>query len=173
MCHHYITGSWVTSLELRWTDSISDDSVLTPASVSPLQFANRYYHDSFDSYVQYNANRTSNIETPEDAPGKVVLEAIISGHGDCEFEPTAHFWEVNGNEYNVTYFGAGTAYGCQDQAVEGSEPNEHGTNYYGRDGWCDGAPVTPHYIDVTDSWDVKAGAENLVRYFAKSYGESI
>ena len=55
------------------------------------------------------------METPSDAPGKVVLEAILSGHGDCEFEPTAHFWEVNGVEYNVTFFGAGTAYGCQDQ----------------------------------------------------------
>ena len=33
--------------------------------------------------------------------------------------------------------------------------------------------MTPHYIDVTDSWYAKAGAENLVRYFAKSYGECI
>ena len=60
--------------------------------------------------MTYNANRTSNIETPSDAPGKVVVEAILSGHGDCEFEPTAHFWEVNGVVYNVTFFGAGTQY---------------------------------------------------------------
>ena len=107
---------------------------------------------TFDSLKTFNANRTSTIETPADAAARVVVEAIISGHGDCEFTPTAHFFEVNGDVYNVTFFGAGTAYGCQDQAIDGAEPNEHGTGYYGRDGWCDGAPVTPHFLDVTDSW---------------------
>ena len=35
------------------------------------------------------------------------------------------------------------------QVPMGSEPNEHGTWLYGRDGWCDGQNVRPWITDVT------------------------
>lgn len=159
----------MVSLDLRWSDEITDDAIATPSTVSPLAFSNRDYHAEFDSLKQYNANRTSVITTPPEDTQKVTLEAIISGHGDCEFEPTSHHWLVNGDEYNITFFGAGTQYGCQDQAIEGSIPNEHGTYYYGRDGWCDGAPVMPHDIDISDSMDLTPGSMNTIEYYAESY----
>ena len=56
----------------------------------------------------------------------------------------------------------GSPLGCADQVLQGSEPNEHGTWLYGRDGWCDGQNVRPWVVDVTA--DVTIGALNSVRY---------
>jgi hypothetical protein len=46
---------------------------------------------------------------------------------------------------------AGSPLGCAAQARFGAEPNEHGTWYFGRDGWCDGQDVRPHVWDVTSA----------------------
>ena len=51
---------------------------------------------------------------------------------------------------------------------DGVEPNEHGTWNYGRDGWCDGAPVKAHVFDVTDA---VVDGSNVVTYSALSYGD--
>lgn len=157
---------WVASLSFRFY-SVGGDS--TPASVLPVEYPNTDVE--FDSLTSYNANRSITFVTPDDI-SKVVFQTIISGHGDCEFEPTSHHWRVNGVEgYNVSFFGAGTAYGCQDKTIAGVETNEHGTWWYGRDGWCDGSPVEPHYIDVTDSVDLTPGAVNKLDYYAYSYDD--
>jgi hypothetical protein len=42
-------------------------------------------------------------------------------------------------------------------------PNEHGTWFYGRGGWCDGAPVVPWVIDVGQALEVLGGT-NHARY---------
>lgn len=36
----------------------------------------------------------------------------------------------------------GTQWGCTLAVPYGSEPNEHGTWFYGRNGWCDGQHVS-------------------------------
>ncbi len=46
-------------------------------------------------------------------------------------------------------FEAGSEFGCADKVPEGVEPNEHGTWFYGRDGWCDGQDVRPWVQDVS------------------------
>ena len=106
---------------------------------------------------------------------KVVLEALVTGHGDCEFMPTAHHWYFNGarvqaEKYEAAFLGAGTMWGCTDKVLSGSEPNEHGTWNYGRDGWCDGSSVKPQVFDVTDSVTLDPDATNNITYFALSWG---
>jgi hypothetical protein len=124
--------------------------------------------------ASYNANRTLRFAAPAGAT-KVVLEALVSGHGDCEFVPTAHHWYFNGeraqaDEFRAAFLGAGSMWGCADKALQGSEPAEDGTFNYGRDGWCDGSPVRPLTFDVTAAVALEPGATNNVTYFAQSWG---
>ena len=62
---------------------------------------------------------------------------------------------------------AGSELGCADKAGRGAVPNEHGTWYYGRNGWCDGQDVSPLVWDVTAS--APAGQAATLRYYARSY----
>ena len=50
------------------------------------------------------------------------------------------------------------------RAGGGAQPNEHGTWFYGRGGWCDGAAVQPWVADVAQ-WLRPAGQENTVEYW--------
>ena len=45
----------------------------------------------------------------------------------------------------------------------GAVPNEHGTWFYGRGGWCDGAPVVPWVFDVGHALEGPGGT-NIARY---------
>ena len=53
-------------------------------------------------------------------------------------------------------------YGCAMQVVDGTVPNQYGTWYLGRGGWCPGFQVDPFVADVTQS--VTLGAENSFTY---------
>ena len=57
---------------------------------------------------------------------------------------------------------AGNTYGCQDQIADGTVPNQYGTWWYGRGGWCPGKHVPLVMTDVTDQ--VSLGAENTFEY---------
>ena len=162
---------WAATASLRFSGALAHGAA-TPAAIAPLVWPNNA-NDEFDSVARYNANRTLRFAVPEGAT-KVVLEAIVSGHGDCEATPTAHHWYFNGARaqagvYKGEFLGAGTMWGCSDKALQGSEPNEHGTWNYGRDGWCDGSPVRPLTFDVTSSVTLDPDATNNVTYFALSW----
>lgn len=126
---------------------------------------------NFDS-PSYNENRTIHFTVPVGTK-QVILRALITGHGDCEFLPTSHHFSINGLEYNSTaiahdqYMLAGTPMGCTLQVIQGTVPNEHGTWYFGRNGWCNGRDVQPLYWDVTAA--VKSSGSNLISYRALSY----
>eukprot|EP00730_Choanoeca_flexa_P007592 TRINITY_DN12354_c0_g2_i4.p1 TRINITY_DN12354_c0_g2~~TRINITY_DN12354_c0_g2_i4.p1 ORF type:complete len:626 (+),score=124.04 TRINITY_DN12354_c0_g2_i4:185-2062(+) len=136
---------WVVSLNLRYSKQTGDKAVAT--------------HPLFEGGVfnaSYNDRHPVDIELVNKDANKVVLEAVITGHGSdnngCgEFCPTSHHFVINGDEYMVNFTEAGTPFGCADKAIEGAEPNEHGTWYYGRNGWCDGMNVRPWQVDVTAS----------------------
>eukprot|EP00741_Cyanophora_paradoxa_P008093 tig00001258_g7831.t1 len=104
------------------------------------------------------------------------LWVLLTGHGwgsdeeNCaEFCPTEHAFSVQGPgarpaTHRYALDAAGTADGCGDAAAvdRGVVPNQYGTWYFGRAGWCPGAAV-PHYAeDVTA--DVKAGAGARLTY---------
>ncbi len=109
----------------------------------------------------YNDGREPKaIEVPPTAK-KVELWSVISGHGagthQCaEFCNHQHEFTVNGNVHLQEYPMASTAEGCI-QDIEGQmTPNQNGTWWYGRGGWCPGGVVHPYAVDVTG--EVTAGS---------------
>jgi len=116
-----------------------------------------------------SGRREKSIDIPADVT-KAMLFATITGHGSdnnncAEFCVTSHHFVINNNDNERIFDNAGTATGCADRVSEGSEPNEHGTWLYGRNGWCDGEKVGPWIEDVTKQ--LKPGESNPIKYFGK------
>jgi len=115
----------------------------------------------------YNDARVDQVlPIPADA-AKVQLWAVISGHGagtnQCaEFCNHQHEFTVNGNAHLSEYTMAGTESGCVDDIEGQMTPNQGGTWWYGRGGWCPGGIVHPYDVDLTA--EVTAGADATVGY---------
>lgn len=111
------------------------------------------------------------VEIPADAI-KVELATIISGHGsdgnNCgEFCDMAHWFVVNGDTERAIvrdFPESSSRWGCRDQVEQGTIPNQYGTWWYGRAGWCPGKEVPTVVADITDQ--VVIGAENTFEYYA-------
>jgi hypothetical protein len=105
---------------------------------------------------QYNAGRMPvSVPIPADTKHAEVW-MIVTGHGSdshqCgEFCDSEHRFTVNGsaNTWTVSFSQAGTESGCMPEMKNGMVPNQGGTWWYGRDGWCPGEQVDPHVWDVT------------------------
>ena len=134
---------------------------------------------SFDS-PSYNLNKTFAFSPPKGTK-KVEIAALITGHSGCEFVGTKHTFMVNGKRpgystsdprYRARYMEAGSDLGCANLVRNGSVPNEHGTWYFGRNGWCDGMDVKPIIFEITDdvvfSQESKNNA-NVLSYSALAY----
>jgi hypothetical protein len=99
---------------------------------------------------------------------KVELYSLITGHGaesgQCaEFCNHTHSFTVNGAAPSVIRFPeAQTGDGCALRVNEGVAPNQHGTWYFGRGGWCPGQDVRPHVTDITAQ--LRMGQSNTVAY---------
>lgn len=94
-------------------------------------------------------------QIPADAK-RVELWAIITGHGaeylNCaEFCDHQHEVRINGDVYLRTHPSVGNDQGCVDEVENGMTPNQWGTWWFGRGGWCPGQQVEPWIEDVTDS----------------------
>jgi hypothetical protein len=103
---------------------------------------------------------------PADAV-KVEIATVISQHGQTcgEFCDADHNFRVNGDDaslYTRDFPLAGTAEGCMDQVTSGTIPNQYGTWWYGRAGWCPGKEVPTITHDISD--DVTVG-ENTLEYW--------
>ena len=129
-----------------------------------------YLFSGGDFNSNYNVGRKPiDVSIPADAK-KVELYAIITGHGgdttahNCaEFCNTQHEFTVNGAVYTKEYPQASTQTGCATAMVaEQGTPNQWGTWWYGRGGWCPGQPVVPFVVDVTK--DVEPGGTATVSY---------
>ncbi len=114
------------------------------------------------------------VEIPGDA-ARVELAVVISGHGmaepgNCaEFCATTHHFEVNGEENVVQFPSIGNDDGCLEQVDRGTVPNQYGTWWFGRSGWCPGLEVPVTTIDITGQVDL--GAENTFEYQGFFRGE--
>ncbi|XP_061174811.1 uncharacterized protein LOC133183952 [Saccostrea echinata] len=150
---------WIPSLNLRLykrNDSISPSETFV------------LYQPGATFDIHYNSHFKPYSFTPPIDVKKVVIFAVITGHGSdengCgEFCVTSHHFSVNGHINNITFSEAGTPLGCANQVLNGVEPNEHGTWLYGRNGWCDGRNVFPWVIDITQQ--VSLGKNNQITYF--------
>ena len=86
---------------------------------------------------------------------KVEVWAIITGHGmatyNCaEFCDHRHTFTVNGEHFQKGHPEVGNSQGCIGQIENGMVPNQGGTWWFGRGGWCPGQQVDPWTADVTD-----------------------
>ena len=93
---------------------------------------------------------------------------MITGHGgadpgNCaEFCNTTHHFDVNGNEVMRDFPEAGASTDCMDKVAEGTVPNQYGTWWYGRSGWCPGKEVQLVMQDITAH--VTPGEDAVVDY---------
>lgn len=96
------------------------------------------------------------IPIPADAK-RVLLAHAITGHGmalpetdNCaEFCTTTHSFFVGGEEHVVEYKEPGQSLACMQAVPQGTVPNQYGTWWLGRNGWCPGREVPLTLIDVT------------------------
>ncbi|MBI5486521.1 MAG: hypothetical protein HY905_04240 [Deltaproteobacteria bacterium] len=113
------------------------------------------------------------LPVPADAV-KVEIATVLSGHGmaevgNCaEFCNVAHHFLVNGTDNVRSFPQAGTDDDCMAQTDQGTVPNQYGTWWYGRSGWCPGREVPIVSLDVTDQ--VVLGADNTFEYRADYRG---
>ncbi len=125
--------------------------------------------------ADYNEQFTPiDVWIPADAV-KVELATVITGHGmsetgNCaEFCNTTHHFFVNGNENVLDFPYIGNNEGCMDQVTDGTVPNQYGTWWYGRSGWCPGKDVPVVMTDVTSQ--VNFSDDNTFDYEGYYQGE--
>lgn len=154
----YTTQQYVISLDLRLRD---EGKPTRPAQA-------RYLFTGGAFNVDYNSRyEPIEVEVPASAT-KVELATVISGHGQvspgtcAEFCPTEHHFIVNGTDNEQVLDNAGTETGCMDMVDQGVIPNQYGTWWYGRSGWCPGWQVPVTTIDVTDQ--VTPGSTATISY---------
>ncbi len=113
------------------------------------------------------------VAVPADAV-RVELATVLTGHGgadpgNCaEFCDMNHHFVVNGHDNLRRFPEAGTESDCMSKVDEGTVPNQYGTWWYGRTGWCPGKEVPLHVLDVTDQ--LTLGADNTLEYTADYLG---
>jgi hypothetical protein len=115
----------------------------------------------------YNTGRMPvDVPIPADAK-KVELFVIVTGHGSgtnqcSEFCSHQHEFTVNGTTHLRDFPMAGTQDKCIPNLTDGMTPNQAGTWWYGRGGWCPGQQVEPWVVDVTT--EVTPGQTATVSY---------
>ncbi len=138
------TQPTATRLSLRFSNR---GKPMKPKTATPL-----WTGGVFDS--MYNATRTPHVSTvPADAT-RVEFFAIITGHGagtsQCaEFCNHQHRIDANGTVAMKEHPEAMSQEGCIAQIDSLMVPNQGGTWWFGRGGWCPGQQVTPWVVDLT------------------------
>ncbi len=125
----------------------------------------------------YDALRVPQAVTvPADAQ-RVELVVLVTGHGgvtgtNCaEFCDHQHLFQVNEAPFLITFPEAQSADTCAERVSEGVVPNQFGTWYFGRGGWCPGWDVAPHVFDVTSA--VRRGEANTLTYTTRLDGQPL
>ncbi|MEL6346330.1 MAG: peptide-N-glycosidase F-related protein [Myxococcota bacterium] len=144
----------------------NQDKGVAPREIIPL-----FTGGSFNR--EYNNERPPvEVEIPADAQ-KVEIVSIITGHGgetqNCaEFCPHSHHFTVGAETYETIFDEPGDNRGCAKTVSTGTVPNQAGTWWFGRGGWCPGREVDPFVADVTDQ--ITPGQTATIAYEAKYNG---
>ncbi len=131
----------------------------------PQEIVNLFAGGAFVS--TYNDRESTEVQIPAGAK-KVELVAIITGHGmdtstNCaEFCDHEHHFTVNGTTHSYELSEPGIEDGCAQSVGTGTVPNQAGTWWFGRGGWCPGREVAPFVVDITN--DVSAGQSATISY---------
>jgi peptide-N-glycosidase F-like protein len=149
--------AYLTRMDLRFANTMKGQ---TPSEATYL-FSGADFNSGYNALFQP-------IDVPIPATAtRVELWAIITGHGgatqNCaEFCRHQHEFTVNGHVHTKDHPLASTPEGCVGEIEKGMVPNQGGTWWYGRGGWCPGQQVDPWVEDVTA--DVTPGATATVSY---------
>jgi hypothetical protein len=122
--------------------------------------------------ADYNTRDAISAAIPADA-AMVEFRAITTGHGmndgNCaEFCDQEHAYTVGGGEWVQEFDDPGIDDGCAQMVGEGVVPNQAGTWWFGRGGWCPGMRVDPFTVDVTS--EATPGSTVDVSYHATQEG---
>src|SRR5208283_5153555 len=110
----------------------------------PEQLVPLFTGGTFDN--TYDTGRTPvSVQIPTDMK-RVELWMLLTGHGNnaygcAEFCDHQHQFTVNGTSWTVDFPMAGTLAGCIAMEWSGMVPNQGGTWWTGRGGWCPGGQV--------------------------------
>ncbi len=158
--------NYFVSSELRFSNRKDDP---TPFHYMPLWGGGNFN-------AGYNDNHQPKKFVVPEGTVKVEVVAFITGHGfsgddaNCaEFCPHAHHFQLNGGTEHVReHPEADNYHGCIEQIDDGAVPNQYGTWYLGRGGWCPGLDVPPTRFDVTADLDFEGS--NELAYWASLNG---
>ncbi len=149
---------YVVDLSLRFSNQGKE---VAPAETTFLFTGHQFNETYNDNYEPMS------VAIPADA-AKVEIAIFITGHGmaspgNCaEFCNVEHTFTVNGTPNLVDYPNAGTSRGCMEMVDSGTIPNQYGTWWYGRNGWCPGRQTDVVLVDITDQ--VTPGEEAVFEY---------
>lgn len=148
-------NTYVTWMNFRFFNQGKDGSSQQIVEL----FGGGGYNDSYN-----NKYEPLTVDIPEGTKS-VELVAYITGHGfgteleNCaEFCDHTHHFTVNDITFSHDHPMSGQMYGCAAQVADGCIPNQYGTWYLGRGGWCPGMDVKPFRADVTSAIEVGAPA---------------
>ena len=125
----------------------------------------------------YDATKTPQTVAVPAGARRVELVTLTTGHGgvaptNCaEFCNHQHLFTVNGVLHRQSFPEAQSPSTCAQRVDLGVVPNQHGTWYYGRGGWCPGQDVAPWVVDVTA--DVTRGQPNTITYRTEFNGATV
>lgn len=161
-------NTYLTTVDLRF--SSKDKGWGAPSERVPL-----FVGGGFNA--AYNDGREPvTVDIPADAK-HVELVAVITGHGfgqdqaNCaEFCNHTHHFSVGEQEWVVDHPFVGDDYGCMAQVADGTVPNQFGTWFFGRGGWCPGREAAPHVFDLDEA--VTPGQPLTITYEGKLDGEA-
>ena len=158
---------YITSLSLRF---IEGGRGMRPTSATPLW-------QGGDWNAGYDATKLPQTVMVPVSAKKVELVTLTTGHGgvaptNCaEFCNHNHLFAVNGVVHRQSFPEAQSSSTCVARVNMGVVPNQHGTWYYGRGGWCPGQDVAPWVVDVTP--DVVKGQVNTLTYRTEFNGAAV
>ena len=147
----------ITTLSLR----LSNQGKPTRPAAATLLWAGGAFDDTYD-----DLHPPIDVDIPTDAE-RVELWAVVTGHGaqaqNCaEFCDHQHVFTVGGAEHLLDHPTVGDEEGCVAGIDAGMTPNQWGTWWFGRGGWCPGLQVDPWVADVTA--DVTPGEPATIEY---------
>jgi hypothetical protein len=139
----------------------------SPDDLKPFAYEELGRGGPFDS--EYNNRQPHQFQVPE-GTRKVELVTTTTGHGwgqdeeNCaEFCVTDHEWTINDKEpIRFQLDGASDQLNCFFATNRGVIPNQPGTWYFGRGGWCPGLQVNPRRHDITSM--VQFDQRNKISY---------
>lgn len=150
--------NYLVSLAFRFSNRARG---MRPVQTTPL-WTGGVWNELYDG-----ARMPVTVDIPADAK-KVELVTIVTGHEgnaptNCaEFCNHQHIYTVNGTVHRQEFPEAQSNNTCLQRVTAGVVPNQHGTWYFGRGGWCPGQDVAPWVVDVTD--EVTKGQMNTISY---------